>query len=103
MKCPECQRAINDANPLLRSFLDNRLKCHLCVIVDEVYLYPETGGDMSIYKCNECDSQKDSDYVGCSFDPRSEHELLCEDCSVSVNYELEAKQEGRANELSFVE
>ena len=53
---------------------------------------------MSIYHCNECQGQFDSDFVGFNFDPRSEHDLICDDCDICVNYELEAKQEGVSRE-----
>ena len=39
---------------------------------------------MSIYNCNECQGQFDSDFVGCNFDPRSEYDLICDDCDICV-------------------
>jgi len=39
---------------------------------------------MSIYHCNECQGQFDSDFVGCNFDPRSEYDLICDDCECDI-------------------
>lgn len=35
---------------------------------------------MSMFLCNECDNQIDSDFYGCHEDPKNKHELICQEC-----------------------
>ena len=36
---------------------------------------------MSIFRCNICDEQVDSDYYGCYEDPEDVGELICDSCN----------------------
>lgn len=35
---------------------------------------------MSVFRCNECDEQIDSDFHGCFEDPKDEEECICQQC-----------------------
>lgn len=43
---------------------------------------------MSVFRCNICDEQIDSDFHGCYEDPQDKTELICESCEME-NYHPE--------------
>jgi hypothetical protein len=47
---------------------------------------------LSVYYCQECDSYKDNDWFPCEEDPRNPGELVCEDCLMDIEEEIEDEQ-----------
>lgn len=58
---------------------------------------------MSIYRCVECDTQKDRDFNGCNESERVEFGLVCDDCQFVLDEIEEQLHESEQTVDSMIE